>query len=143
MNYFSKGFTLIELMIVIAIIGIISAIALPAYQDYIARTQGIEALRVNTGNQYDLGVYFWQFKEFPPASDPIIQKALTLAGKYFSAGGVTISPASGVITTRFDKGVNAGKTVVLTPYPQTSSGQIIEWRCSGTVGLKRLPSSCQ
>ena len=138
-----QGFTLIELMIVIAIIGILAALAIPAYQDYLARTQASEALVVTAGLKNDIAVKYWDKNYFPPAGDDLMQTALSLQGKYFSAGGAVLSPDNGVITISFDKGANAGKNVVITPVPQSVNRQIISWKCSGTAGIRRLPASCQ
>lgn len=137
-----KGFTLIELMIVIAIIGILAAIALPAYQDYVARAQATEALRATEGLKTDIGVYYWQTGTYPPAGSSIMTSAAQLQGKYFSAGGAVVNPGNGVITVTFDNGVNSNDTVVLTPTANPNNRQIITWVCSGTVGNQRLPASC-
>ena len=138
-----KGFTLIELMIVIAIIGILAAVAMPAYQNYVARTQASEALLVTEGLQTDIGTYYWQTGTFPPAGNSIIASASRLEGKYFAAGGAVVTPDNGVITITFDNGVNNNNTVVLTPTANPNNRQIITWICSGTVGNQRLPTSCQ
>ena len=138
-----KGFTLIELMIVVAIIGILAAIALPAYQDYVARAQATEALKATEGLKTDIGVYYWQTGTYPPAGSSIMTSAAQLQGKYFSAGGAVVNSGDGVITVTFDNGVNSNSTVVLTPTPNPSNRQIITWVCSGTVGNQRLPASCQ
>lgn len=137
------GFTLIELMIVIAIIGILAALAIPAYQDYLARTQASEALVVTAGLKNDIAVKYWDKGHFPPAGDDLMATTQLLQGKYFSAGGAVLTPDTGVITITFDKGANSGKNVIITPVPQSTNRQIISWKCSGSVGERRLPTSCQ
>ena len=155
MNTAQKGFTLIELMIVIAIIGILAAIALPAYQNYTARAQAAEGLTATSGIQTDIGVYTATEGKLPDAvtdkTDPkvvsLLAQAAALDGKYFpTTTGVTLAD-DGVIGILFDAGSNAGKTMTLTPTLNTANGQISKWTCAGSgttaIAADRLPASCQ
>ena len=139
-----KGFTLIELMIVVAIVGILAAIALPAYQDYTARAQATEALKVSSGLQADIGAYYAENNAFPPAGDAIITDAAQLQGKYFPVGGLTVAPGTGVISVAFGSGVLAEQTMTISP---TAAGgtvpQIAQWTCAGLARPTHIPSGCR
>ena len=142
MNKLQKGFTLIELMIVVAIIGILAAIAIPAYQDYIARSQMSEPISLMSGLKTPLAEFYADRGVWPQALSSV---GSTLAGKYtasvdYTSGVPTTSVVSLTATMRAT-GVNkniTGKTVVLTGTGGSS------WTCSGPADMsKYLPASCR
>ncbi len=141
-----SGFTLIELMIVVAIIGILAAIALPAYQDYTARAQAAEGPKVVAGIQTDLGVYLTENGDLAvsttPAGVSLSGAAAELSGKYITNLGITVSDA-GVITIPFDAGVLAGQTMTLTPTLNATGNQIAQWTCAGLTNANHLPTGCR
>ena len=142
MNTAQKGFTLIELMIVIAIIGILAAIAIPAYQDYTGRAQASEGLSATAGLRSEIGVVYSEDKAFPAAGSVAEASALELEGKYFDAAGVVLTPDTGVLTVTFDDGVHSGEDLILTPTENGAETQIAGWVCSGLAD-KYLPTACK
>lgn len=146
MKQIQKGFTLIELMIVVAIIGILAAVALPAYQDYTARSQMAEAMTLGGGLRGVVSEYWTNEGTFPTSNTEAgASLAASINGKYVS----NVEIEDGVITvTMRGKGVAKGiqsKTMILSPF--TAAGSI-KWTCEpGTdataVEKKFLPTSCR
>ena len=160
MKAIQKGFTLIELMIVIAIIGILAVIALPAYQDYTARAQVSEAISLMEGQKSAVVEYYADKGKWPTSNTKAgIADAGSIKGKYVKQVEIK---ANGVITATMESdNVNneiKGKTVSLTPTATTTTGSgnnakttgngSFTWTCTsdsanGGIESKFLPSSCR
>ncbi|MBD8873114.1 pilin [Rhodanobacter sp. DHB23] len=143
----SAGFTLIELMIVVAIIAILAAIAIPAYQDYLIRAQVSEGITLADGAKASVWDFFSTTGRFPPDNQSAgLPVSASISGKY--VGGVSIS--NGLITATLDgPSANtkiAGDTVMLSP---SDGGGSINWTCAPTsqpatmVPAKYLPTVCR
>ena len=138
MKTMQKGFTLIELMIVVAIIGILAAVALPAYQDYTIRAKVSELLLAASGARTSIAEKF-QTDPGTPASAgvgvtiPVVGKIATAA---VDDGGTIMVTGSSASTS-----VGAGVTVTMTPTFNSSTGTIT-WTCAGTPS-KYLPATCR
>ena len=136
-----KGFTLIELMIVVAIIGILAAIALPAYQDYIARSQVSEAFALIDGQRGNVGE---ECTNLGSCSGVASSVSLAAAGKY---SDLPVNAAAGVLTATMKaaptaSSLVAGSTVIMTPTLAAGSGAIT-WACTGSIqGTKYAPKAC-
>ena len=138
-----KGFTLIELMIVVAIIGILAAVALPAYQDYTTRAKVSEVVLAASGARTSIAEYVAASGAFPlDASGAAIA---TQSSKYVSGIVYTGTASSGLVTVtaRGDSNIDT-KTVQLAG---TSSNGVVIWVCGpGTTNpmpAKYLPASCR
>ncbi|HHB9490826.1 TPA: pilin [Neisseria meningitidis] len=161
MNTLQKGFTLIELMIVIAIVGILAAVALPAYQDYTARAQVSEAILLAEGQKSAVTEYYLNHGEWPGgnSSAGVATSPSDIKGKYVQS----VTVANGVVTaTMLSSGVNKeikGKKLSLWAKRQNGS---VKWFCgqpvtraanakddvaaandTDKIDTKHLPSTCR
>jgi type IV pilus assembly protein PilA len=154
-----KGFTLIELMIVVAIIGILAAIAIPAYQSYTVRAQVTEGLNLAAAAKTAVAETYASNQSWPATNASAgMDVAANINGKYVTS--VTIG-AGGQITIAYGNQATtiAGKTMTLTPY--TSLNNDVSWQCgdhampaqltiatgsaagSSTLLAKHRPANCR
>ncbi|HEZ4860548.1 TPA: pilin [Neisseria meningitidis] len=162
MNTLQKGFTLIELMIVIAIVGILAAVALPAYQDYTARAQVSEAILLAEGQKSAVTEYYLNHGEWPGNNSSAgVATSSKIKGKYVKE----VTVANGVVTAEMkSSGVNKeiqGKKLSLWAKRQDGS---VKWFCgqpvtrtaadsddvaaangktADNINTKHLPSTCR
>ncbi|ENW1526104.1 pilin [Neisseria gonorrhoeae] len=161
MNTLQKGFTLIELMIVIAIVGILAAVALPAYQDYTARAQVSEAILLAEGQKSAVTEYYLNHGIWPENNDKAgVASPSDIKGKYVES----VTVAKGVVTAKMlSSGVNneiKGKKLSLWAKRQAGS---VKWFCgrpvtrtdkakddavtdandANKIETKHLPSTCR
>ena len=140
MKRLNSGFTLIELMIVVAIIGVLAAIAIPQYQNYVARAQVSEAFSLASGAKTAVAEYFMLNGTFPADNaEAGLSDAADISGNYVES----VTVAGGTITALFsDTEAHSklqGKSMVLTA---VDNGGSIGFSCSGTDIKAYLPSSC-
>ena len=138
-----QGFTLIELMIVVAIIGILAAIAIPAYSDYTIRAQVSEGLTLAGGAKAAVSEYVMDRGTFPTTNTNAgLSAAVSINGKYTTS----VSNTSGRLTITYG-GTSAHAqlaTDTLILSARTTTGSVI-WTCQtgGTVAPKHRPATCR
>ena len=134
-----KGFTLLELMIVVAIIGFLAAVALPAYQDYVKRSRVSEGLALASGAKTALAEYVASNNEWPASGSAAgIEDGTAINGN--SVVSVTVGASDGVITIDYNTKVGGGNISVAGA---TTAGGVT-WDCKGgSVEGKYRPSECR
>jgi type IV pilus assembly protein PilA len=141
------GFTLIELMIVVAIIGILAAIAIPMYLDYSTRSQVAEGFSL-AGSAKTAATEFYQDRGVFPTNNAEagLAAAGNISGKYVVSVSVSrVSATSGVVTIQYGNDAHPlinGENVILTATDNLGS---VGWACAsgGVIQTKHLPSACR
>ncbi len=143
MKKIQQGFTLIELMIVVAIIGILAAVAVPMYLDYAVRSQVAEGLNLSGGAKSAVTEFYQDRGVFPTNNaEAGVEAAANIQGKYVSS----VTVVNDVITVQYGNDVNAqilGETITFTA--DTTTAGSVRWVCAsgGVIQDKHLPAACR
>lgn len=145
----ARGFTLIEVMITVAIVGILAAVALPAYQDYTARAQSSEGSTLADGVKKEVEFTFSQDKTCPAnasAADGQLAKAADINGKYVASvttGGTPSTTGGCTVVVKFKKdGVATGISEQTMTYTMDQQNNTTKWKCESSLATNLKPKSC-
>lgn len=146
MKQMQKGFTLIELMIVVAIIGILAAVALPAYQDYTVRAKMSEVVGLAAAAKTSISEYYVSMGEMPADADAAGVNTSTGQSTYVSAVAFTRTDTSTADVTYTLTNLVAEANGTDLQFEGVGSADGVQWACNGagtTVPEKFLPANCR
>ena len=135
-----QGFTLIELMIVVAIIGILAAIAIPAYQDYTIRAQVSEGLNLTGACKAAVTEFYQDTGDFPATNVLAgLAAALEIRGKYT----VSVTATDNVCAATYGNEANSNIDGAILSMTATDNAGSISWDCTADFDNKWLPAACR
>ncbi len=142
MKTIQKGFTLIELMIVVAIIGILAAVALPAYSDYTVRAKVSEVVLAASGGKTAVAEAYQTLGHMPASNSSGVgsQSSKFVASVTYVSAGTDTANITAVAHATSELKI-AGSTIAISGSGDTNG--VVQWTCGGTIEPKYKPSNCR